>query len=204
MTADTVRLIAEALVVLAAILIGVRVGGVGIGIWGGVGTAVLVFGFGERIGSPPIDALLIIVAVILATSTLQASGGIDWMVAMAARLIVRRPRAVTVVAPLVSLLFAIGAGTSNILFALLPVIQEVSVRAGVRSSKPISMSVVATSIALACSPVSAAMAAMIAIMDAQEGGGWSVLQLMAVTVPAAVIGITISALVVSRFGAPIR
>lgn len=126
------------------------------------------------------------------------------MVAMAARLIVRRPRAVTVVAPLVSLLFAIGVGTSNILCALLPVIQEVSVRAGVRSSKPISMSVVATSIALACSPVSAAMAAMIAIMDAQEGGGWSVLQLMAVTVPAAVIGITISALVVSRFGAPIR
>src|SRR5690606_34891328 len=102
--------------------------------------------------------------VILATSTLQAAGGIDWMISVAARLILRRPRSVTVVAPLVSLLFSIGAGTSNILFSLLPVIQEVSERAGVRPSKPISVSVVATSVALACSPVSAAMAAMIVIM----------------------------------------
>lgn len=196
---ETFRLISETIVVFGAIIIGVRVGGVGIGVWGGVGLAVLVFGFGEQIGTPPVDALLIIVAVILATSTVQASGGIDWMVAIAARLIVRRPRSVTVVAPLVSLLFCIGAGTSNILFSLLPVIQEVSERAGIRPSKPISVSVVASSVALACSPVSAAMAAMIAIMDTREGG-WSVLQLLSVTVPAAVIGVTATALIMSKFG----
>jgi len=197
---ETWRIIVETIVVLGAILIGVRVGGVGIGLWGGVGVAILVFVFGERLGTPPIDALLIIVAVILATSTLQASGGIDWMVWIAAKPIVRRPKSVTVIAPLVSLLAAIGAGTSNILFALLPVIQEVSERAGVRASKPVSTSVVATSIALACSPVSAAMAAMIAIQDAQGGNGWSVLQLMAVTVPAAVIDVVITGVLVSRFG----
>ncbi|WP_040166661.1 anaerobic C4-dicarboxylate transporter family protein [Microbacterium gorillae] len=196
---DIVKLVGETVVVFAAIIVGVRTGGVGIGLWGGVGTAILVFLFGEPIGSPPIDALLIIVAVILATSSVQAAGGIDWMVALAARLIVRRPRAVTVVAPLVSLLFCIGAGTSNILFSLLPVIQEVSERAGVRPSKPISVSVVASSVALACSPVSAAMAAMIAIMDSQPHG-WSVLQLLSVTIPAAVIGVTATALVVSRLG----
>ena len=197
---DLLRLTLEAGVVLASIVLGVRTGGVGIGLWGGVGTAVLVFGFGEALGTPPVDALLIIIAVILATSTLQASGGIDWMVLVAARLIVRRPRSVTIIAPLVSLFFSIGAGTSNILFSLLPVIQEVSVRAGVRPSKPISVSVVATSIALACSPVSAAMAAMIAIMDQQPGGGWGVLQLMSVTVPAAIIGVLATSLIVSRFG----
>lgn len=196
---EAFRLIGESIVVLAAILFGVRTGGVAIGLWGGVGATVLVFGFGEALGSPPIDALLIIIAVILATSTLEASGGIAWMVSVAARMIVRRPRAVTVVAPLVSLLFSIGAGTSNILFSLLPVIQEVSVRAGVRPSKPISVSVVATSIALACSPVSAAMAAMIAIMD-ERGDGWSILQLLAITIPAAVIGVIVTALLIGRFG----
>lgn len=95
---EMLRLIIEATVVLASILLGVRTGGVGIGLWGGVGTAILVFGFNEAIGSPPIDALLIIVAVILATSTLQASGGIDWMILMAAKVIVRYPRSVTIAA----------------------------------------------------------------------------------------------------------
>lgn len=90
---EMLRLIIEATVVLASILLGVRTGGVGIGLWGGVGTAILVFGFNEAI-----DALLIIVAVILATSTLQASGGIDWMILMAAKVIVRYPRSVTIAA----------------------------------------------------------------------------------------------------------
>lgn len=197
---DTFVIVAELVVIFAAIILGVRTGGVGIGIWGGVGTFVLVFVFREGIGSPPVDALLIIVAVILATSTLQASGGIDWLVAVAARIIVKRPARVTVVAPLVSLVFAMGAGTSNILFSLLPVIQEVSEKTGVRPSKPLSVSVVATSIALACSPVSAAMAAMITVMDAQPGGGWSVAQILGVTVPAAFIGVTLTALCVSRWG----
>ena len=112
---QTVMLLTEAMIVLGAILLGVRAGGVGIGLWGGVGTALLVFVFGEDIGAPPVDALLIIVAVILATSVLQAAGGIDWMISLAARVIVKRPRSVTIVAPLVSFLFSVGAGTSNIL-----------------------------------------------------------------------------------------
>lgn len=196
---DTVSLIAQSLVVLAAIVIGVRTGGVGIGLWGGVGCAVLVFVFGAPLGSPPIDALLIIVAVILATSVMQAAGGIDWMVSIAARIIVRHPRSISVVAPVVSLVFAVLAGTSNILFSLLPVIQEVSTRAGVRPSKPISVSVAATSVALACSPVSAAMAAMIVITDTMNVP-WSLLQILAVTFPAALIGVALTGFIVGRFG----
>lgn len=197
---ETLRIFLEAAVVIAAIVLGVRTGGVGIGLWGGVGTAILVFVCREPLGSPPIDSFLIIIAVILAAATLQASGGIAWMVLVAARVIVRRPRLITYVAPLVSLVFSIGAGTSNILFSLLPVIQEVSVRARIRPSKPIAVSVVATSVALACSPVSAAMAAMIAVLDKQTSTGGNVLQLMALTVPAAVVGILATSAVVSRFG----
>lgn len=199
---QTVVLLTEAMIVLGAILLGVRAGGVGIGLWGGVGTALLVFVFGEDIGAPPVDALLIIVAVILATSVLQAAGGIDWMISLATRVIVKRPRSVTIVAPLVSFLFSVGAGTSNILFSLLPVIQEVAERSGVRPSKPMSVSVVATSVALACSPVSAAMAVMVSIMDTQPAGGWSILQIMVVTVPAAAVGIVVTSVLVSRWGGP--
>lgn len=197
---ETLSLVAQSIVVLGAIVLGVRVGGVGIGLWGAVGTAVLVLGFGVPLGSPPIDALLIIVAVIVTTSTMQACGGIHAMVLVAARLIARRPRSITVIAPVVSLLLAALAGTSNILFSLLPVIQEASQRAGIRPVKPVSMSVVATSIALATSPVSAAMAAMITVMEAPGVEGWDVVRIIAVTMPTALVGVVLTSLLVQKFG----
>lgn len=187
-------LVLQSLAVLAAILVGVRFGGVGIGLWGALGTLVLVFGFGLPLGSPPIDALLIIIAVVVTTSTMQACGGIDAMVLVAARIILRRPRAITVVAPLVSLLLAALAGTSNILFSLLPVIKEASVRARVRPDKPLVLSVVATSIALAASPVSAAMAAMLTVLADRGEDDWNVLTILAITAPAAFLGVLASCL----------
>lgn len=182
------------LVVFAAILIGVRTSGVGIGLWGAVGTVGLVFGFDLPMGSPPIDALLIIVAVIVTTATMQAAGGTDWMVLIAAR-----PRSITIIAPVVSLILDTLAGTSNIVFSLLPVIEETAYRTGVRAHKPLSMCVVATSIALATSPVSAAMAAMITVVEDAEVG-WSVAGILALTYPAALIGTVITAVIVSMIG----
>ncbi len=187
--------VAQAAVVLAAIITGVRTGGVGIGLWGAVGAATLAFGFGLPLGSPPVDALLIIVAVIVTTSTMQAAGGTDWMVYIAARIIARRPRMITIVAPVTSLALAALAGTSNIVFSLLPVIEETARRTGVRPVRALAMSVVATSIALAASPVSAAMAAMITVMEAAPSH-WSLVQILAITFPTALIGTVISAILV--------
>ena len=81
----SVSTVLEALVVLACIVMGTQAGGVGVGLWGGLGTFVLVFVFGEAPGEPPGAALAIILAVVTAASMMQAAGGIDWMVAMAAR-----------------------------------------------------------------------------------------------------------------------
>lgn len=197
---DTLDVLVQSLVVLAAIVLGVRTGGVGIGLWGAVGTAVLALGMGVPLGTPPVDALLIIVAVIVTTSTMQACGGVDAMVLVAARLIARRPRSITVVAPVVSLLLAALAGTSNIVFSLLPVVQESAQRAGVRPVRPVTMSVVATSVALAASPVSAAMAAMITVMEGPAAHGWGVVQVLAVTLPTALVGTVVTALLVQRLG----
>ena len=189
----------EALVVVGAIVMGTKSSGVALGIWGGVGVAVLVFVFGVDPGSPPIDAILIILAVILAAATMQVAGGIDWMVAMAAKAIQSRPKYVTIIAPFMSFLFCLGAGTGNIVYPLLPVIYDVSYRAKVRPERPLSMTVVVSGIALACSPVSAAMAAMITLTDV-EPYNFSMVEVLSVTIPAAVIGIIITGLFMMRWG----
>jgi anaerobic C4-dicarboxylate transporter DcuA/anaerobic C4-dicarboxylate transporter DcuB len=189
----------QALVVIGAIVMGTRSSGVGLGIWGGVGTTVLVFFFSVEPGSPPIDAILIILAVILAAATMQVAGGIDWMVAMAAKAIMSRPKQVTLLAPLMSFLFCLGAGTGNIVYPLLPVIYDVSYKAKVRPERPLSMTVVASGIALAASPVSAAMAAMITLTDV-EPYNFDMVRVLSVTIPACIIGIFISSLVMRRWG----
>lgn len=200
---DTFIIILELLVVLGAIVMGTRSSGVALGLWGGTGVAVLVFIFGEEVGSPPVDALLIVLSVVLASSMMQLAGGIDWLVTVAAKLIAARPKQITLIAPLVSFLFSVGAGTSNILYPLLPVISDLSYRNGVRPSRPLSLSVVATGVALACSPVSAAMAAMVTLTEVSPYG-FEMFDIIMVTLPAAVIGIVLSSIVVNRLGADIE
>jgi anaerobic C4-dicarboxylate transporter DcuA/anaerobic C4-dicarboxylate transporter DcuB len=196
---EAVLFILQLLVVLGCIVMGTRSSGVGLGLWGGAGVAILVFVFQLSPGSPPVDALLIVLSVVLAASMMQVAGGIDWMVSVAAKLIARNPKQITLVAPLVSFLFAAGAGTSNILYPLLPVIQDLSYRNGIRPSRPLSLSVVATGVALACSPVSAAMAAMVTLTDVPPYD-FELIDILKVTIPAAVVGIVLSSLVVNRLG----
>ncbi|WP_027501231.1 anaerobic C4-dicarboxylate transporter [Rhodococcus sp. UNC363MFTsu5.1] len=196
---DALKIALELVVVLGCIVMGTRSSGVALGLWGGAGVAVLVFVFREDVGSPPVDALLIILSVVLASSMMQAAGGIDWMVTIAAKLISKRPKQITLIAPLVSFLFAVGAGTSNILYPLLPVIYDASYRNGVRPSRPLSLSVVATGVALACSPVSAAMAAMVTLTDV-EPYNFELIDIIKITLPAAIVGIVLSSIVVNRLG----
>lgn len=199
---DIALFVAQLVVVLGCIVMGTRSSGVGLGLWGGTGVAILVFGFRLAPGSPPVDALLIVLSVVLASSMMQAAGGIDWMVLIAAKLIARSPKQITLVAPLVSFLFSVGAGTSNILYPLLPVIQDLSYRNGIRPSRPLSLSVVATGVALACSPVSAAMAAMVTLTDTAPWN-FELVDILKVTIPAAIVGIVLSSVVVNRLGTDI-
>jgi anaerobic C4-dicarboxylate transporter DcuB len=195
----SVSFVLEALVMLAAIVMGTRAGGVGVGLWGGAGTFILVFVFGEAPGEPPAAALAIILAVVTSAALMQAAGGIDWMVAVAARVIERHPKQITLIAPLTAFAFSIGAGTSNIIYPLLPVIYDVSYKNGIRPSRPLTVTVVQSGTALAASPVSAAMAAMLTLTDVPPYNlGLS--QILAITLPACVAGIVVTALVVNRMG----
>jgi anaerobic C4-dicarboxylate transporter DcuA len=193
----SLTLIMQLIVVLAAIAIGARVGGVGMGLWGGVGLAVLVFGFGATPGSIPGEVLLIILTVIMAASAMEAAGGIDYLVRIAARIIRKHPRHVTVIAPLVAYAFTFLAGTGHIFYPLLPVIYEVAMKGRVRPERPIAVATIASQQAITASPVSAATAALIALLGPK---GIGLPQILMICVPATLLGVIIAALVQTRVG----
>jgi anaerobic C4-dicarboxylate transporter DcuA/anaerobic C4-dicarboxylate transporter DcuB len=193
------QFILEAIVVLAAILMGTRAGGVGVGVWGGLGVAILVFVFQEAPGEPPISAMLIILAVVTSASLMQAAGGIDWMVKVAAGIISKHPKQITLLAPLTAFAFSVGAGTSNILYPLLPVIYDVSYKNHIRPSRPLSCAVAQSGMALAASPVSAAMAAMLALTTVKPYN-FDLVQILSITIPACLVGIIVTAMIVGRVG----
>lgn len=196
---DSFIVVLEAAVLIGAIVMGTRSSGVGLGIWGGFGVAVLVFVFRLEPGSPPIDAMLIIISVVVTASMMQVAGGIDWMVVIAAKAIQKRPKQITLIAPLMAFLFSVGAGTSNVLYPLLPVIYDVSYRNKIRPSRPLSLSVVSTGVALGCSPVSAAAAAMVTLTDVPPYN-FDLIKILSITIPASIVGIVVASIVTNRLG----
>lgn len=196
-----IMFVLQLLVVIGAIFLGVRMGGMGLGIWGAVGVAILVFVFRLAPGSTPGSAMLIILAVITAASAMQAAGGIDWMVRIAAKIIRKNPKYITIIAPLVSYAFVVGAGTSNIFFPLIPVIYEVSYENGIRPERPLALSTIATAYGITSSPVSAAMAAMLGLV-AVKGLGLN--QILLITIPSSIIAIVAGSLVSMRYGKDLK
>jgi anaerobic C4-dicarboxylate transporter DcuB len=196
---DTFILIVHGLVVLGCIYMGVREGGLGLGIWGLAGVGILVFVFRVAPGDPPIDAVFIVIAVITAASAMQAAGGTDWMVSVAAKVIRGRPQSVVFLAPAMSFLFTVGAGTGNIYYPLLPVIYDVSYRQKIRPERPLAISAVASQVGILCSPVSAATAAMVTVL-AKADPDFELSKLLLVMWPACIAGLIVAAFVQSKKG----
>jgi anaerobic C4-dicarboxylate transporter DcuA len=128
---------------------------------------------------------------------MEAAGGIEYLVSVAASIIQRSPQQITVVAPLVSYAFTFGAGTGHIFYPLLPIIYETAHDEGIRPERPIAVSTIASQQAITASPVSAAMAAMIALFEPM---GFGLPQIMLISVPATLIGVIVAALVQTRIG----
>ena len=177
--------------ILVALMFGARIGGVFLGMVGGLGVGVLVFGFGLTPSSPPIDVILIILSVVLAASSLQASGGLDLLVRLAEKMLRRHPRYITLLAPFICYIFSFMSGTGHVVYRLLPVISEVARDSGIRPERPLSISVIASQQAITASPISAAMAAMIGQM---APFGSSISTIMMICVPATLIGVAAGAI----------
>ena len=181
-------------VVLAAIWMGARSSGVGLGLWGAVGLLVLAVGFGINPTSPPVDVMLIILAVIMAASVMDAAGGIDFLVRVAERIIRANPKYVTIVAPLVTWTFTFVAGTGHIVYPLLPVIYETAHQNGIRPERPMAVATIASQQAITASPVAAATAAMIGLFAEKGLGQWGLAEILMVCVPSTLIGVVAAAI----------
>jgi anaerobic C4-dicarboxylate transporter DcuA len=191
----TLAIVLQFAVVLGAIWLGARSSGVGLGLWGAVGLLVLVLVFGLVPTSPPIDVMLIILAVIMAASVMDAAGGIDFLVRTAERLIRANPRYVTIVAPLTTWSFTFVAGTGHIVYPLLPVIYETAHQNGIRPERPMAVATIASQQAVTASPVAAATAAMIGLFAEKGEPQWGLAQILTVCVPATLAGVVAAALV---------
>ena len=193
----------ELLIVLLAIFVGARVGGIGLGIFGMMGLGVLVFGFGLTPGNPPIDVMLIIVAVITAAATLQAAGGLDYLVKVAEKILRKNPAMITFLAPVVCYFFTLFSGTGHIAYSLLPIISEIATDSKVRPERPLSISVIASQQAITASPISAATAALLSA-ELLGDKGVTLGNILMVCIPATLIGVIVGAIAVSFMGMPLE
>ena len=195
----TAIILLQLAIVLALIFIGARIGGIGLGIYGMVGVFILVFIFGLKPGNLPIDVMLIIVSVITAAATLQAAGGLDYLVGLAAKFLRKHPNHITYFGPLTTWLFCIVAGTAHTSYSLLPIISEIATNSKIRPERPLSVSTIAASLGITGSPVSAATAAVIST-DLLGGAGIELKHILIVCIPASLIAILVAAFVQNRIG----
>lgn len=187
----------QLLFVLAAIIVGARLGGIGLGVMGGVGLAVLTFVFGLQPTAPPIDVMLMIAAVISAASCMQAAGGLDYMVKLAEKLLRRNPAHVTILSPLVTYLFTFVAGTGHVAYSVLPVIAEVAAETKIRPERPLGIAVIASQQAITASPISAATVALLGLL---AGFDITLFDILKISIPATLTGVLVGAFASMRVG----
>ena len=181
----------QLLVVLAALFYGARKGGMGLGLIGGIGLIVLIFGFGLKPGKPPVDVILTILAVVCASATLQAAGGLDCLLQIAEKMLRRHPRFVCYLAPYICWFLTVLCGTGHVVYTMLPIIYDVAIKNGVRPERPLAASTISAQMGVICSPAAVAAVSMIALLDGYEVGGqpFGFTQLFAIVIPSAIVGI---------------
>lgn len=185
----------QLLIVLIAIIIGARLGGIGLGVMGGIGLALLIFVFGLQPTAPPIDVMLMIVAVISAASCMQAAGGLDYMVKLAEKVLRKNPSHVTILSPIVTYLFTFIAGTGHVAYSVLPVIAEVARETKIRPERPLGIAVIASQQAITASPISAATVALLGLLP-----GVTLFDIIVITVPATLVGVLVGAFCSMKVG----
>jgi anaerobic C4-dicarboxylate transporter DcuB len=179
--------------VLGAILLGIRKGGVALGMIGGLGVAVLIFLFRAAPSDPPVAVMLIILAVVTASATLQVAGGLDYLVQIAERLLRAHPKYVTLIAPLCTFVLTMCVGTGHAVYALLPVISDVAVRTRIRPERPMAISSVASQMGITASPVAAAVTTFLGY-SAKMGTPVTIFDILKITIPAGIVGVIAAAL----------
>ena len=192
-------MIVELLVVLLALYVGSRYGSLALGAISGIGLAILVFGFGMKPGSPPTDVIYIIIAAVTCAGIMQASGGMDWLIQIAEKLLRKHPDHITFYAPLATFFLTVLVGTGHVVYTLMPIIVDISIKKGIRPERPCAVASVASQVGITCSPIAAAVVAFTTI-SAANGFHVTIPQVLMVTIPACLCGLMAAAVCSFRRG----
>jgi anaerobic C4-dicarboxylate transporter DcuB len=181
----------QLVLILACLFYGARKGGLALGLLGGIGVVVLVYGFRLAPGEPPVDVMLTIVAVVAASATLQASGGLDVLLLGAEKLLRRNPRFVTILAPFVTCGLTMLCGTGHVVYTMLPIIYDVAIKNEIRPERPMAASSIASQMGIIASPVSVAVVSLVAFLARAPAGQPTIdfIKLLSITIPSTLVGV---------------
>ncbi|HDL8052083.1 TPA: anaerobic C4-dicarboxylate transporter, partial [Yersinia enterocolitica] len=183
-------------IIILCLLVGTRYGGMGLGLISGIGLFILTFIFGLEPGKPPVDVMLTILAVIGCAAVLQTAGGLNVMMQFAERLLRKHPQHITLLAPFTTWSLTFLCGTGHVVYTMFPIISDIAIKKGIRPERPMAVASVASQMAITASPVSVAVVSLVSIIGANHGIGqaYSILEILAVSVPASLVGVLMAAL----------
>ena len=185
-------MILQLLIVLGALWVGSRYGSLALGAISGIGLAILVFGFGLKPGSPPTDVIYIIIAAVTCAGIMQASGGMDWLIQIAERMLRKHPDRITFLAPLCTFFLTVLVGTGHVVYTLMPIICDIALKKGIRPERPCGVASIASQVGITCSPIAAAVVAFVSISNA-NGFDITIPQVLMISIPACLCGLMAAA-----------
>ena len=189
----TFLIILQLFIVLGALWVGSRYGSLALGAISGIGLAVLVFGFNLKPGSPPTDVIYIIIAAVTCAGIMQASGGMDWLIQIAERMLRKHPDRITILAPFSTFFLTVLVGTGHVVYTLMPIICDIALKQGIRPERPCGVASIASQVGITCSPIAAAVVAFVSISNA-NGFDITIPRVLMISLPACLIGLMAAAI----------
>ena len=185
-------MILQLLIVLGALWVGSRYGSLALGAISGIGLALLVFGFGMKPGNPPTDVIYIIIAAVTCAGIMQASGGMDWLIQIAEKMLRKHPDRITFLAPLTTFFLTVLVGTGHVVYTLMPIICDIALKKGIRPERPCGVASIASQVGITCSPIAAAVVAFVSISNA-NGFDITIPGVLMISIPASICGLMAAA-----------
>ncbi len=193
-----IKFIVELVIMVLLITYGLHIGrALGGSVLSVLGVLIMALFFNVQPGKIPVNAVLIILSIAVAGGVLEVTGGLDYLVYLAEKVIRRWPKMVTFLSPLIIFIFCFGIGTSNITLSLEPVIAETAYEAKIRPQRPLVASVHAAQFALLCSPAAASTAFIITLLGTH---GVTLHRYLAIVLPTAIISILVLSIVMTFWG----
>ena len=187
-----VLMILQLLIVLGALWVGSRYGSLALGAISGIGLAILVFCFSLKPGTPPTDVIYIIIAAVTCAGIMQASGGMDWLIQMAEKMLRKHPDRITFLAPLTTFFLTVLVGTGHVVYTLMPIICDIALKKGIRPERPCGVASIASQVGITCSPIAAAVVAFVTISN-ENGFDISIPGVLMISIPACICGLMAAA-----------